>query len=80
MTTASASGSLRASSVTFASLPKASAARTTAGLPLSISLLVSWILHDVHDPQFARPTIAASHSSSTRRSVASAIAPFTGMS
>ena len=45
-----------------ARLANTSVTTTAAGLPARSTSIVSWTLHDVHDPQVPRPTIAASMS------------------
>ena len=80
MTTASESGAWRARSITVSSLTKASVAITTAGTPARVSSVVSWTLHDVHDPQLARPTMAASQSAIADAFTLFAIAPLIGTS
>jgi hypothetical protein len=59
---ASASDLARDLSSVRASAMNCSLASTNAGRPFFVISIVSWTLHDVHDPQFAMPTIAASHS------------------
>ena len=42
---------------------------TTDGIPFCSSTMAPWILHDVHDPQSALPTMATSHVVSASRIV-----------
>ncbi|GIW41246.1 MAG: hypothetical protein KatS3mg076_1823 [Candidatus Binatia bacterium] len=53
-------GKPRASAASFARLANASVTTTTAGTPAASHSIVSWTLHDVHDPHVPRPTTAAS--------------------
>lgn len=43
----------------------------TAAVPRFTASMLSWTLHDVHDPQSPEPVITRSHSSATSRSMAS---------
>jgi hypothetical protein len=65
--------------MTFANFSNCSVATTTAGMPRRTNWAVSWTLHDVHDPQFAMPTMAASHSVATCSSSPSGGAHEVGM-
>jgi hypothetical protein len=47
---------------------------TTAGRPRAINCAVPWTLHDVHEPQLAMPTMAASASRAMRSGNSAGIA------
>ena len=51
---------LRARSRLSASLTNSEVTMRTVGLPCSLTLIVSWTLHAVQEPQAARPTATAS--------------------
>ena len=68
------SGTFCARITACASCRNCSVQTTTAGKPRFTSCEVPWTLHDVHDPQLAMPTIAASASEAIASSSAAGAA------
>lgn len=64
----------------LASAVKRSVTKTTEGIPRLVNSMQSWTLHDVHEPQLARPTTAKSPSRAASAITASSTAVLTGTS